>query len=259
VIAAIAALARPATRRDAALALDRVLGLDERVATALETGRDFVVRDAERSLEGKDPRRAAPVTIPREGRLLAFTLPLAALLAVLLAPGLAAAGASSPLAEAAAREAKALEAVPVPADLAKDLERIVVELKSGDAERIRAAIGALGGLESDLAKRALAGGPDADALRAAAERAAAGAAALGRVAGGVEVVPGVLSEKMNLAVSKTAGDRSAKPGDAVGSKAAPAGSPLALSAVHEATAAYNRHDWDPKYEDVVRAYYEVKR
>ena len=75
----LALLARFPSRRDAALALDRTLALEERVSTAVETRRDFVVRDAERALDACDPRRAAPLQLPREAKLLAFSLPLAVL------------------------------------------------------------------------------------------------------------------------------------------------------------------------------------
>ncbi len=254
----LALLARFPSRRDAAFALDRALALDERVSTALETRRDFVVRDAERALDGRDPRRAAPVTLPREAKLLAFSLPLALLLLIVMVPGLRSAGDRSALADGAATEAKALELIAVPADFAAELKRVVVELQSGDPERIKAAASALSSLEAEMTKRAMAGGKDADALRAAAERAAASAAALGRLTGVVTMRSGSLEAKLNATQAKAAGSRSSTPSETVAAKLTP-GSPLAVTAAQSATDSYNRHDWDPRYDDIVRAYYEVPK
>ena len=256
-----AALARSTTRFGAAIALDRALGLEERVTTAIESGRDFVVRDAERALEGRDPRRAAPVALPREARFLAFTLPLAAALLVIALPGLAAEREPSDLARLAATLARRLEAVPFPLDLAADAKAVLADLRSGDDARIRAALPALSAIEAKLAKALLDGasGAEAKALRDAAEHVAAAGAALGRLSGGIDVVPGILAEKMNRAASTSAGDRSGTPGAAIARRTAPPGAPLALAAAKSAASYYNEHEWSPEYDDLVRAYYEVKR
>jgi hypothetical protein len=254
--AAAAALARPASRFDAALALDRAFGLEERVATALETGREAVVRDAERALAGRDPGGAAPVRLPREATLLAFTLPVAAVLALLSMPGLGRAEEDSPLSRGARAQAAALELAAAPEEVKAEVARIAAELRSGDPERIKAALAAAAALEASLERRVLdgAGGP---ADRALAEALGAARAALGRHVGAAQIVPGVLAEKLNRAEARRVGEKSGRPSEEFVRRAAPAGGAVAATE-QKIAGVVQRRDWDPRYDAVVRAYYGVK-
>ncbi len=241
----IALAARSALRRftllDCAVRLDRALGLEERLATALEASgpmREAQERDARAALaRAPVPRRR----MPREGRLLAGSLiVLGALLAV---PSFErrtarADGAARPLHE---EEAARL------AELAKaDAEfREVAELVRRDD--LEPALARLDVLLSKLADRLVeaGGGPAAAGLQKALDEAGAAAAAisaeLARRGRTVHAPAPVAAEaKLRRQFSRIPGEF-----------AAPAGGSLPPAAA----AVLSRKDWDPRHDPVIRRYF----
>lgn len=255
--------------REAAAAVDRVLGLEERVATALECARGggalapAAVDDAARALDRAGTVPAVGPGWPAEGR---FLLPAVLLVGMLwIVPGRhdAAVAAVGGLASEMESEARALDRAARTADpaLARKVRELLGGLSSSDPARARdAAVSARElavALRTDLAR----GAADPGGLRRElAERleAAGSAAARGLARRGV-TVPAV--EPQDLEARAIAARSRADQGGASG-----APSPLDLTrvsggaavsaAVSESVARrLAAPDWDRTYDVVVGRYY----
>lgn len=259
VVAASAAamqMVRRFSRRDCAILLDRTLGLEERLATSLEASgplAEAVRRDAAQAFSSSDVARAGSrgPSLREAGGLAGGLLFLAALLAV--RPSAPAAESLPPeLASAVRAEAQRLrdsgsaelvaaatelEQASTPEAVAEAVERLrTIEASSGGAgTEVEAAAAASGtALSSALAKH-------------------------GALPRDLASVPPALDRRLEINGDRIAGGRhGAGSGEAV-----PTGSEMASvekTPVWKAaqTALANRA-WDSDYQEVVTAYFEVKR
>jgi hypothetical protein len=260
VAAAMVALRR-LDLRQAAAAVDRALGLDERVATALEcagaTGAmpQAVILDAAAALGRAEPSRVGRFRWPSEAR---FVIPAAALTGALWwapaafpgAPGIDPAVRMAISAERAALE-RAVEAHRDPARAA-EARRLLEALSSEDLARVRHAareareMAAKWRAEEALARGSAADRAERRLLAEALESAGAGASReLSRRSIEVPPVDPVDLEARVLA---------ARAGQAPAGRAAgPASDVPGGEAVRRAL---ERRDWDSADDQVVRRYYE---
>jgi len=238
--------ARTFSVQDCAVYLDRALGLEERLSTAVECSgamRGAQGADAARALSGAalPPRR-----VPREAKLLAgSTLLLGALLVVPAPERSGAAG--NPALEAAAK-AQAAKLDLLSADH-PDLRRAAELLREG---RLEEAAALLQAVRARLEKRALeAGGADAktERLLAAVTESAAGLAAQLAAAGRVVHAPPPVAADLKLE-RQAAGPPVA---DAPDPARLPAADPEAV--LRSLAALRERPDWSPRYDGVIRRYF----
>ena len=266
-LAGAAAGARRLDLRHAAAMVDRALGLEERVATALEGPAgpfgSALSTDAARVL---DPGRVAAVgrfQWPAEARFLVPALVLVALLAALPVPARSAAVADADLRAAIDRDADRLARVPVSdAALVARVKEILANLKSDDLRRMAAGAEQARKLAVEIREGLARAGGDREALRALADRLeAAGSGAsshLGKRGVQVPEVPPVDLE-VRIAAAKARGDLAstgARP-EGWNAPAAVAGAttipPDVRSDVERRLAA---KPLDPRYDSIVRRYYE---
>ena len=173
--------------RDCAIHLDRLLGLEERLATALEEPGKMgprVVADASGALlrSPLPPRR-----LPREGKLLVASAVLLLVLGSIPSPGRSGARLDPAIESLGAREAAKLESLAgVDVEFQEETREAARELRNGDPER---ALGLLEDLKRKLAERFLEGsggsspatGPLLDQASSSAAALSAELARLGRV------------------------------------------------------------------------------
>ena len=231
--------ARPFTIRDCAIHLDRRLGLEERLSTAVEAAgpmREAQSADAAGALSRTPlpPRR-----MPREARLLAGSAFLLGAMLLIRTPANAG-GSDDPALVAVSRELAArLEALPSDRIEFKEIARMI-----GDRARLEEAAGKLGALRDRIEMELLQGQGGAQArkeLEAAAAGAAAISAELARLGRTVQAAPPVVValklERQRL------GEAPPSPfaGDA--------------EAARNAATALEGGGWAPRYDGVIRRYF----
>lgn len=227
---------RPFSIRDCAVLLDRELGLEERLATALEAG--GAMKEAqEADAIGTLARTPIPRwRLPREGRLLAGSLLVAA--ALLAVPSFERRTASADPGERALIEEEAARL----ADLEKmDIRfREVKELlERGELEQAHAAIEAL---REKLAERLAAGGGSAvqkmlDEATASGEAVGAELARRGRTVHAAAVAAEAKLRRQFAEIPAEFEPPTAEP------------LPAAAAAI------LSRKDWHPRYDPVIRRYF----
>lgn len=270
-IVAVGAAARRISWRECAWRIDEAYGLEERVATAAEVGTQTAMAcalraDAERALSGVMARRVVPMQWPRQTRFLALSLGIILALAWAPSPKAVAPALSPAIHAAVRREGDRLRQAANDerfAAHARELERILEELESRDPRRLREALRALAALEAAAEREADAAGvaPEtAMAMRELAELASGAGAGLEREmrASGIEVVA-LATEAAEYRLDRTAeaAARSSRPTlwDAAKLAAVPALSFNARASVEEAL---RRRAWDPRYDEIVKRYYEER-
>jgi len=266
-LAGALAAARRLELRHAAAFVDRTLGLEERVATALEgPGGPFGSALASDAVQALDPRRVADVGRfhwPIEARFLAPALALVALLAYLPDPAKAATVADAELRAAVDRDVERLSRVPV-ADsaLAARVKEILEKLSSDDLKRLAAGAEEAKKLAVEIRTGLASAGGDREALRSLAEKLeAAGSGASTHLAKrGIEV-PEVapIDLEARIAAAKSRGDypsTGARP-EGWNAAAAVAGATTIPSDVRrEIERRLAEKPLDPRYSEIVSRYYE---
>ncbi len=260
--------ARRITLRECAVMIDGSFRLDERVSTAAEvaggTAMELAVReDARRALSTVDAGSVARVRWPRETRFLAVAAVIIAALA--FAPSPRAATTTSVELEAVAHEEAAkLKDAARNTTHAKEVDRILDLLRSGDPEKLRQAVIALQALEAAIGEQ-LAGGklsPEVGAaLRELADRAAGAGAGIGRelAAVGIDVqTRAPLDVDLRLRRAAEAAARSERP-EAFDAARLSRGVPVSPVVQSSAAEALRARGWASKYDDIVTRYYEEKK
>jgi len=227
--------------RDCAIHLDRLLGLEERLSTAMEvTGPlgPMVKADAAAAIR----RSVLPVRrLPREAALLGGSLLLAATLAVLPSPERSGARGDRALEVVAAEQAAKLESLAnVDVQFQELAQQAARELRAGRPEQ---SLAILEELRRKLEEKLLDGGPSAPAAQALLDQASASVAAvsaeLGRLGRIVHAPPPAVPQA-KLQRQRT--------GDAAATV------PAAVS-VDSASAVVSQDvPWPPRYDPVVRRY-----
>ncbi|HTF56305.1 MAG TPA: hypothetical protein VK661_03480, partial [Planctomycetota bacterium] len=268
VLAAIIAVARRLDLRHAAASIDRALGLEERVATALESPSGplgaAVAADAALALERTRPREVGRFRWPPEAGFLLPALALVALIALAPDPGRPAPTADPALRAAVDREIDRLErmAVADPA-LAKKVAKVLENLKSDDLRKLAEGAAAAKKLAVEIRinlAKGLASG-DREALRALADRLeAAGAGASSELTRRHIEVPDPAPEDIEarIAAARARGDL-ASVGDRPDSLAVPLiplGAHLPVEVRVEIERRLAAKPVDEQYHDLVRRYYE---
>ncbi|MHC4607034.1 MAG: hypothetical protein ACYTAF_08850 [Planctomycetota bacterium] len=257
VFAAGGEIARRFSSTDCAILLDRKLGLEERLSTALVAAgpmADALRRDAERAWSEADPRAAVP-RVGRETGWLAGTLVFLAVLFIAPSPTLAPGGALDPeLAAVARREARRLRETGDPA-----LAEIAQELEEAETpEGLRMGLRKLGPLET-----AAAGGREGreERQKAIAASGAALSAALaerGELSRDLGRPPRALARKLDLEGAE--GGRFGSPDGGKGdAEELDLGEVTDVAVRDVAEQAVVRRAWDPEYDEIVANYYEVRR
>jgi hypothetical protein len=233
---ALRELTRRFSIRDCAIHLDRELGLEERLSTALEASGavgQVLGADATEAL-ARAPRPARG--LPREGKLLAGSLVILAVLATIPSPGRAGAKGDPAFEALTAAEAEKLLAL---AKTDVRFEEAAEALKQGRAEE---AIAILEELKRKLMEKALSGGSGAETqavLDQATSSAAAISAELARLGRAIHAPPPAVAQ------AKLERQRIVEQGNSVGA------SPVAAArAVHADDA-----PWNPRYDPVIRRYF----
>jgi hypothetical protein len=227
--------------RDCAIHLDRLLGLEERLSTALEAseGMGAALRvDATGALG----RAALPRhSLPREAKLLAGSAALLAALLAIPSPDRSGATQDPVLKAVSAEEAKKLESL---ANLDVQFEEVAAALP----ERPEEALAILEELRARLAAKLLESGGDGPGgqtqrlLDQATASAAAVSAELARLGRTVHAPPPAVAQA-KLARQK-----------AVEDSAPPAGPAVASSGARRAASA-SAVPWNPRYDPVIRRYF----
>lgn len=252
------------TLADCAALVDRRFRLEERVSTAVEASGDFepaLTADAMKAIRGVDLASLRRVRWPRETPFLAIAGIVALALWAVPAPERAEGG--DPALRSAAREErrKLLAAVPEHAkEFQADFAEVAALLEKGDPESIRLAVERLRKIEEAASARMLAAeGPELDALREIADRAAGSGTALSRAletagidTGGGNIAPRSTVEKLEKSGIAGGTHASGRPdrggtGDAAG---------IPDSAAREAARRrMERRDWPPEYDAAIRNYF----
>jgi hypothetical protein len=270
VLAAAAAAVRRLDLRDAAASIDRALGLEERVATAIECSGPLapaVSNDAARALERVRPDKVGSFRWPGEARFLIPALVFVGLLAAAPDPGPARPEADPDFRSAIETELNRLERARAddPA-LAAKVRQILENLRSNDLRRV--ADGAVAArrlaveIRTELAKSG--GRGDREALRALAERLeAAGSGASSELARRDVVLPEVAPEDIEAraAAARARGDLGEggrRPTEIPVPKSV-AGAPIAPEVRGEIQRSLAEKNYDRRYDEVVRGYYERLR
>ncbi len=235
--------ARSFSLRDCAIHLDRLLGLEERLSTAMEVSGPMgpVVKADATAAMGRTSMPAR--RYPREATLLIGTLLLAAALAVIPSPERSGARGDRALEEVAAEQAAKLESLTnVDVRFQELKEEAVRALKENRPEQ---ALALLEELRRKLAEHMLAeSGSKAAAEQAALDQIAASSAAVSRELarlGRVVHAPPPAVAQAKLERQKSAAEPAA-PG------APTAAAPATGAAVSQEI------PWSPRYESVVRKY-----
>jgi hypothetical protein len=265
-LAGAAAFARRLDLRQAAAVVDRALGLEERVATAIEVPAGpfgaAVATDAARAL---DPDRVAGVARfrwPAEARFLVPAVAIVSLLAIVPDPARPAPKADADLRAAVDPALDRLARAPVadPA-LAERVKKLLADLKSDDLARMAAGAEAARQLAVEIRTGLARGGGDRESLRTLADRLdAAGAGASSQLARrGIDVpdVPPVDLEA-RLAAARARGDlpsSGARP-EGQDSTAVPAGATLPLDVRERIERSLAASSSDPRYDALVRRYFD---
>ncbi len=241
--AALRAWTRRFSVRDCAIHLDRLLGLDERLSTAMEaTGPlgPMVQADAAAAMG----RSTLPARrLPREAALFGGSLLVAAALAVLPSPERSGARGDKALEVVAAEQAAKLESLSnVDVQFQETTQQAIRELHEGRPEQ---ALAILEELRRRLAEKILEGGPSAPAAQALLDQAAASAAAvsaeLGRLGRVVHAPPPAVAQAKLQRQRQRIGDATAS---------APEFSPSAPSSA----VVSDNIPSSPRYEPIVRRY-----
>lgn len=263
-LAGAAAFARRLDLRQAAAFLDRALGLEERVATAMEGPAGpfgaAVAADAARAL---DPNRAAGVARfrwPAEARFLLPALAIVAILAVVPDRARSAAMADAELRAAVDPAIEKLSRVPVAdAALAERVKKLMADLKSDDLARMAAGAEEARKVAVEIRTGLAKAGGERENLRSLADKLeAAGAGASSHLARrGIDVpeVPPVDLEA-RIAAAKARGDLpsiGARPDDQEIPRV-PAGAAIPLELRERIRSAAMPSD--PRYDEIVRRYFE---
>ncbi len=240
--------ARSFSVRDCAVYLDRALGLEERLSTAVECS------GAMEGAQGADAARALsraelpPMRLPREAKLLAGSALLMGALFVVPAPERSGAAGNPALEEAAKAQAVKLEAL---AAADPELRRAVDLLREGELEKALAVLQAVGvKLERDILE---AGGADAktERLRDAVAEAVGGLGAQLAAAGRVVHAPPPATADLKL--ERQAAGLPVAVGPDSPDPARPAADSEAV--LRSLAALKDRPDWNPRYDGVVRRYF----
>lgn len=266
-IAGAAAAARKLDLRQAAAFVDRALGLEERVATALETPAGpfgaAVATDAARVL---DPDRLAGVgrfRWPVEARFLVPALGLVAALAILPDSPASALQADAELRASVDPGVDRLARVRIddPA-LAARVKEILAALRSDDLKRMAEGAEKARRLAVEIRARLARGGADREALRALADRLeAAGSGASTQLARkGVEV-PDVapVDLESRIAAAKSRGDlgsSGARPEGWEVRPVPPGPSAAPVEVRREIERRLAAKPLDPRYHEIVNRYYD---
>jgi hypothetical protein len=229
---------RSFTLRDCAISLDRLLGLEERLSTAVENA--GAMRDAQAADAAEALSRATvpPWRLPREAKLLAGSALLAAALLVIHAPANAG-GTDDPALVAVTDEvASKLDALAPEQAEFKEVRELLKQ-----KGRLEEAAAKLQALADQLDRKILEGKGGAEA-RAQRDAAAAGAAAisaeLARMGRPVAAAPPtVVALKLERQRLETAPPPFSTDEDVVRSVAT----------------TLERADWAPRYDAVIRRYY----
>ena len=224
--------------RDCAIHLDRLLGLDERLSTAVETSGEMALvlrADAEGALARAPfpPRR-----LPREGKLLAASLVLLAVLFSIPSPGRSGAQSDPAFEAASAAEAAKLESL---ANVEIQFKEAAEALKQGRPEE---ALAFLEEIRRKLAEKRLdgSGGAGVQAmLDQATSSAAAISAELARLGRTVHAPPPAVAQ------AKLQRQKAVERGTVA------AASPS--SAVVSRAAFSDSAPWNPRYDAVIRRYF----
>ncbi|HZN62885.1 MAG TPA: hypothetical protein VFC90_10825 [Planctomycetota bacterium] len=269
VFTGVAAIARRFELRHAAALLDRALGLEERVATALEGPRGpfgaAVSTDAVRAL---DPSRVAGVgrfRWPSEARFLVPALAFVALLAYVPDPSRSPAVADADLRAAVDRDVDRLSRVPVAdAALAEKVKKLLGDLRSDDLQRMAAGAEAARRLAVEIRSGLATAGGDREALRALADRLdAAGAGASSELARRGIDVPDVapVDLEARVAAAKARGDlgsTGSRPEDRPVTRW-PDGTAVPIDVRKDIEHQLAAKPVDPRYDEIVRRYFERLR
>jgi hypothetical protein len=224
--------------RDCAIHLDRLLGLDERLSTAVETSGEMALvlrADAEGAL-ARSP--LPPRRLPREGKLLAGSLVLLAVLFSIPSPGRSGVKGDPAFDAVTAAEVAKLESL---ANLNVQFQEVAEALKSGQPEK---AVALLEEIRRILAEKMLdgSGGPGAqsmlDQATASADAISAGLARLGRTVHAPP--PAVAQAKLQRQKAVEQGAVAA---------ADPSSAAVSRAAFSDSTA------WNPRYDAVIRRYF----
>lgn len=236
---------RPFSIRDCAIHLDRLLGLDERLSTALEAPGAMgpvLLADAEGALSRTPlPRHR----LPREGRLLGGSAALLAALIAIPAPGRSGAAGDPALMAVTADQAAKLESM---ANVDVQFQEMTAEAaKALKENRPEEALAILEELRRKLAEKLLQGADGSNGgtqtlLDQATASAAAVSAELGRLGRVVHAPPAAVA-KAKLERQKAVG-QAAPPADAAAPQAPP--STAAVS---------DGNPWNPRYDPVIRRYF----
>jgi len=232
--------------RDCAIHLDRLLGLEERLSTAMEVSGPMgpVLKADAAAAIGRTPMPARRT--PREATLLVGTLLLAAALAVVPSPERSGARGDRALEEVAAEQAKKLESLSnVDVRFQELKEEAVRALRENRPEQ---ALAVLEELRRKLAEHMLAeSGPKAAEEQAALEQIDGASAAVSRELARLGRVvhappPAVAQAKLERQKSVAA------------EPAAPASPTAAAPGTEGAGAVAQEIPWSPRYDSVVRKY-----
>jgi hypothetical protein len=227
--------------RDCAIHLDRLLGLDERLSTAVETSgaMALVLRADAQGALGRTP--LPPRRLPREGRLLAGSLVLLAVLFTIPSPGRSGAKGDPAFEAATAAEAAKLESL---ANIEVQFKEVAEALRQGRPEE---AVALLEELRRKLAEKLLegSGGSGAQAmLDQATSSAAAISAELARQGRTIHAPPPAVAQ------AKLSRQKAVEEGTV-------ADASRATSAVSRA-AYSDSAPWNPRYDAVIRRYFGRK-
>lgn len=224
--------------RDCAIHLDRLLGLDERLSTAVETSgaMGLVLRaDAEGAL-ARTP--VPPRRFPREARLLAGSLVLMAVLFSIPSPGRSGATGDPGFDAVTAAEVAKLESL---ANVNVEFKEVAEALKAGRHEE---AVALLEDLRRKLAEKLLEGSGGSGAqsmLDQATSSAAAISAELARLGRTVHAPPPAVAQ------AKLVRQQAVEQG--AGGTPGPATAAVSKAAFSDST------PWNPRYDAVIRKYF----
>jgi hypothetical protein len=264
VFAGAAAAARRLDLRQAAAFVDRALGLEERVATALEgPGGLFGPAQSSDAARALDPGRVAGVgrfQWPVEARFLVPAFAFVALLAYLPGANRAAPVADAELRGAVDREADRLARVPVAdAALAARVNEILKDLKSDDLHRMAGGADEARKLAVEIRTGLANAGGDREALRALADRLeAAGSGASSELARRGIDVPDVapVDLEARVAAAKARGDLPSSGVRPEGWTAPSAASSLPAEVRLEVQKRLEARPVPARYDGIVRRYYD---
>lgn len=239
--------ARSFSMRDCAIQLDRLMGLEERLSTAVECPSAMggaLQADAVRVLDRLDP---PPIRLPREARLLGGSVLLLAALVAVPPPERRGAAVDPALREAARTLA---ETIDVLASEDPRLARAAELLRGG---RLEEALNLLRAeqarIEREILEAGSGAGSKSERLRGAVAEAAAGLAARLAAAGRVVHAPPPRTADLKLR-RQASGPATADPAEDI---RLPAEDPDSI--LRSMVDLAGRPEWGPRYERVIRRYF----